>query len=212
MPGTYSQILLHVVHSTKQRRPYITADIQARLYEYVGGIIRAEKGTLYAIGGMPDHVYMLLRWRTDGAISDLMRAVKARSSRWVHETFPIHARLRGKRDMRYSRSASRPKPMSKRISRTRLNITRSATSRKSCWRCCVHMASNMIRASYLIERLPCDRPPPLRGGGYKRQLLPRVARSGEPDRCTRGYNPPPLRGERRRTLDSSAEQRRASGC
>ncbi len=88
MPGTYSQILLHVVHSTKQRRPYITADIQARLYEYVGGIIRAEKGTLYAIGGMPDHVHMLLRWRTDGAISDLMRTVKARSSRWVHETFP----------------------------------------------------------------------------------------------------------------------------
>ena len=88
MPGTYSQILLHVVFSTKQRRPYITPDIQARLYDYVGGIIRAEKGTLYAIGGMPDHVHILLRWRTDGTISDLMRTVKARSSRWIHETFP----------------------------------------------------------------------------------------------------------------------------
>ena len=88
MPGTYSQILLHVVFSTKQRRPCITPDIRARLYEYVGGILRAEKGRLYAIGGMPDHLHMLLRWRTDGAVSDLMRTAKARSSRWVHDTFP----------------------------------------------------------------------------------------------------------------------------
>ena len=88
MPGTYSQIILHVVFSTKQRRLWITPDIQARLYEYVGGIIRAEKGTLHAIGGMPDHLHILLPWRTDGAVSDLMRTVKARSSRWVHETFP----------------------------------------------------------------------------------------------------------------------------
>ncbi len=87
MPGTYSQILLHIVFSTKQRRPYITPDIQARLCDYIGGIVRAEKGTLYAIGGMPDHLHMLLRWRTDGAISHLMRTVKARSSRWIHETF-----------------------------------------------------------------------------------------------------------------------------
>lgn len=77
MPGTYSQIVLHVVFSTKQRRTYITPEIQARLYDYVGGIIRTEKGTLYAIGGMPDHVHILLRWRTDGPVSDLMRTVKA---------------------------------------------------------------------------------------------------------------------------------------
>ena len=88
MPGTYSQILFHVVFSTKQRRPYITPAVQARLYDYVGGIVRAEKGIIYAIGGMSDHLHMLLRWRTDGAISDLMRTVKARCSRWVHETFP----------------------------------------------------------------------------------------------------------------------------
>ena len=88
MPGTYSQILLHVVFSTKQRSSYITPEIQGRLYDYLGGIIRAEKGTVYAIGGMPDHLHILLRWRTDGAISDLMRTLKARSSRWVHETFP----------------------------------------------------------------------------------------------------------------------------
>jgi REP element-mobilizing transposase RayT len=88
MPGTYSQILLHIVFSTKHREPWITADIAARLYPYMGGIVRAEKGVLYDIGGIDDHVHMYLRWRPDGTVSDLMRTVKARSSRWVHDTFP----------------------------------------------------------------------------------------------------------------------------
>ena len=88
MPGTYSQILLHVVFSTKGHTAFIESELQERLYGYIGGIVRAEKGTLYAIGGMPDHIHLLLRWRTDGTIADLMRTVKSRSSLWVHQTFP----------------------------------------------------------------------------------------------------------------------------
>lgn len=87
MSGTYSQILLHVIFSTKNRTALIKPVFQSRLYEYMGGIVRQERGTLYAIGGMPDHVHLLLRWRTDQAIADLMRTVKARSSRWMHKTF-----------------------------------------------------------------------------------------------------------------------------
>lgn len=88
MPGTYSQILLHVVFSTKHREPWITSDIAERLYPYMGGIVRGEKGVLYVIGGIEDHVHLYLRWRTDESVSDLMRTVKARSSLWVHQTFP----------------------------------------------------------------------------------------------------------------------------
>jgi putative transposase len=88
MPGTYSQILLHVVFSTKHREPWITPDIAGRLYSYMGGIVRAEKGVLYDIGGVEDHIHVYLRWRPDATISDLMRTVKAQSSKWVHETYP----------------------------------------------------------------------------------------------------------------------------
>lgn len=87
MSGTYSQILLHVVFSTKNRTALIKPEIQTRLYDYIGGLVRAEKGKLYAIGGMPDHLHLLLRWRTDAAVADLMRTVKARSSLWIHQTF-----------------------------------------------------------------------------------------------------------------------------
>ena len=88
MPGTYSQLLLHIVFSTKGRAPWITAEVAERLYPYIGGIVRAEKGVLYDIGGIEDHVHLYLRWRPDGSVSDLMRTVKARSSKWVHDTFP----------------------------------------------------------------------------------------------------------------------------
>ena len=89
MPGTYSQILLHVVFSTKRREPWIAPGIAERLYPFMGGIVRAEKGAMYDIGGVGDHVHMYLRWRPDGSASDLMRTVKAHSSKWVHETFPM---------------------------------------------------------------------------------------------------------------------------
>src|SRR4029079_571058 len=76
------------VFSTKRREPWIGAGLAERLYAYIGGIIQGEKGALYDIGGVEDHVHLYVRWRPDATISDLMRAVKAGSSKWVHDTFP----------------------------------------------------------------------------------------------------------------------------
>ena len=88
MPGTYSQLLLHVVFSTKGRVPWIAPAIADRLYPYLRGIVHRERGVLHPLGGVEDHVHLYLRWRADAAISDLMRTVKARSSRWIHDEFP----------------------------------------------------------------------------------------------------------------------------
>ena len=71
MPTTLSRILLHVIFSTKRRACMITTDLQPRLYAYIGGIVRDEKGTLLEIGGMPDHVHLLIRWRTDESVATL---------------------------------------------------------------------------------------------------------------------------------------------
>jgi REP element-mobilizing transposase RayT len=87
LPGTYSQILLHIVFSTKRREPWITPDIASRLYPYIGGIVQAEKSTLYEIGGVEDHIHIYMRWRPDESISNLMRTVKSRSSKWIHDTY-----------------------------------------------------------------------------------------------------------------------------
>ncbi len=88
MPGAYSQLLLHVVTSTKGRAPWISPEAAERLYPCIGGVVRAEKGSLYRIGLAEDYVHLYLRWWPDGRLSDQMRVVKARSSKWMRETFP----------------------------------------------------------------------------------------------------------------------------
>ena len=88
MPSTWTQLYLHIVFSTKDREPWINEALQQRLHPFLGGIVRDEGGVALAIGGMPDHVHLLVRWRTDDSIANLMRNVKARSSGWVHQEFP----------------------------------------------------------------------------------------------------------------------------
>ncbi len=87
MPGTFSNILFHIIFSTKHREPFITPALRDRLYPFVGGIVRDERGTLLTIGGMSDHVHLLVISRTDGTVADLVRHVKSRSSLWVHEEY-----------------------------------------------------------------------------------------------------------------------------
>ena len=88
MAGTFTSLHYHLVFSTKDRFPFLDADLRARLYEYIGGIIRSENGILLEAGGMPDHVHLLVRLPTQTAVSDWMRIIKSKSSGWVHETFP----------------------------------------------------------------------------------------------------------------------------
>ena len=56
MPGTFTRLLYHVVFSTKHRANLIAPELQARLYDYLGGIVRGERGTAHEIGGVADHV------------------------------------------------------------------------------------------------------------------------------------------------------------
>ncbi|HEX9943048.1 MAG TPA: IS200/IS605 family transposase [Thermoanaerobaculia bacterium] len=85
MAGTFSRLLYHVVFSTKRRVPFIAPRLRAELYPYMEGIIRHQGGWLLALGGMPDHVHVLVRLKPDMSVSDLVRDVKAGSSKWVHE-------------------------------------------------------------------------------------------------------------------------------
>lgn len=87
MPSTWSKINLHIIFSTKHHQPLITEAMRERLYPFIGGIVRDERGVLLTIGGMPDHLHLLVGWNTQASIGDLMRHVKTRSSKWVHDEF-----------------------------------------------------------------------------------------------------------------------------
>ncbi len=85
MANTYTQIHLHVVFAVKYRAACIPPSHAAQLYRYITGIITARGQKLLAINGMPDHVHLLIGLRPDMALSDLLREVKAVSSKFINE-------------------------------------------------------------------------------------------------------------------------------
>jgi putative transposase len=85
MSHTSGNILLHMIFSTRGRRPLITSDFRADLFAYLGGIIREMNGTALIVNGTTDHVHMLVRIRPAQSPPQIVRVVKANSSRWVHE-------------------------------------------------------------------------------------------------------------------------------
>ncbi len=82
---SFTNLLYHAVFATKDRRPIIEPEFRERLYKYIGGIIRAERGIQLDIGGAADHVHTLMKLRPDDRVADMLRLIKANSSRWLNE-------------------------------------------------------------------------------------------------------------------------------
>ena len=85
MPRSLTNLLTHVIFSTKDRQPSIRPEIKTRLFAYVGGIVRKIGGKALIVGGASDHVHILLELPPTVALADAMRLVKTNSSRWLNE-------------------------------------------------------------------------------------------------------------------------------
>jgi REP element-mobilizing transposase RayT len=85
MSHTFSQLLYHIIFGTQHRENLIDPELRQDLYPFIGGLVRSVRCTLLAVGGMQDHVHLLVRARPTVSLSDLLRVIKANSSRWVHE-------------------------------------------------------------------------------------------------------------------------------
>src|SRR5258706_11508148 len=88
MSDSYTNLLYHIGFSTKDRRPLITPEYQLRLYDYIGGTIRAVGGISLELNGTEDHVHLLAKLRPDGSLSDVLRDLKANATVWMHDVFP----------------------------------------------------------------------------------------------------------------------------
>ncbi len=85
MPSTHLSLHYHRVFSTKNRAQIIADAWRGRLHAYLGGVIRTADGVPEAIGGVADHVHLLIGLRATARLADVVRDVKAVSSRWVHD-------------------------------------------------------------------------------------------------------------------------------
>jgi putative transposase len=87
MAHTYAQTLVHVVFSTKERRKLIPKASQPRLWSYMAGVCKRERIFVHEIGGMEDHIHMLIQLPAPLSLSDAILEIKASSSRWMGRSF-----------------------------------------------------------------------------------------------------------------------------
>jgi putative transposase len=88
MANTYTSLHYHVVFSTKNRQPFLIESIRGRLFAYLSGIARKNGMNAFEIGGVADHVHLLLSIPASLAVSKAVQLLKGGSSHRLKETFP----------------------------------------------------------------------------------------------------------------------------
>lgn len=88
MANTYTQLLYHIVYSTKNRLPVLDAEHRPDLFKYIWGIHKNLGCHLYRIGGVDDHLHLLTHMPTTLCIADYVREIKTGSSHWMKELSP----------------------------------------------------------------------------------------------------------------------------
>jgi putative transposase len=93
MASSLTNLLYHIVFSTKERVPLVHDDLREPLYEYMGGILRGQRSILLEVGGVPDHVHLLVKLKADLAVATAVRLLKANSSGWINQNGKIQGRF-----------------------------------------------------------------------------------------------------------------------
>lgn len=88
---SYTRFLYHIVFRTKRSIPAIFERNERELYAYILGFTRNRNAKLYRIGGMPDHIHMLVDIPPTIAVAEFMRGLKESTSKWLknNPAFPV---------------------------------------------------------------------------------------------------------------------------
>jgi putative transposase len=89
MPSTYLSLHYHLVFSTKNRIAFIEPTWRRRFHEYLGGTIRGLGGMPLEVGGVGDHVHLLVGLKATHCLADVLRDLKKSSSAWVHDEIAV---------------------------------------------------------------------------------------------------------------------------
>ncbi|MBL8189989.1 MAG: IS200/IS605 family transposase [Acidobacteria bacterium] len=98
MAHTHTSLLYHIVFATKHRQPVIEEHWRAQLHQYLGGTVRGLEGIALEVGGVADHVHLLVSLNQNHCIADFMRELKASTSKWVNQSGFIPTRFEWQRE------------------------------------------------------------------------------------------------------------------
>jgi len=93
MANTFSQIYIQIVFSVKGRQNLIQKKWQEELYKYICGIINGKQQKVFAIGGVGDHIHILVSLKPNISISDLVKEIKINSSKWINEKTFVYGKF-----------------------------------------------------------------------------------------------------------------------
>jgi REP element-mobilizing transposase RayT len=97
MADTYTSLYIHSVFSTKNRQPLISAEIQSELWPYIGGIAENNKMKAIRVGGVTDHLHILLSLPPTISVSKAIQLIKGNSSKWINEKFDTRGKFQWQR-------------------------------------------------------------------------------------------------------------------
>ncbi len=83
MPQSLSQVILHIVFSTKERCPWLDPQIRPRMHAYLATVCRDCECEAYCVGGAADHVHIAARLARTISQADLLEKIKKTSSAWI---------------------------------------------------------------------------------------------------------------------------------
>jgi putative transposase len=83
MAQSLSRILVHLVFSTKNREPFLGAELRGRVFDYLGGTLNALDCPAITIGGLADHVHLLFGLARTLLVCKVVEEVKKESSKWA---------------------------------------------------------------------------------------------------------------------------------
>ena len=85
MADTYTQLYIHIVFAVKGRQSLIPKQHKAELHKYITGVITGKNQKVIQINSMPDHIHILIGMTPEIALSDLVRDIKANSSKLINK-------------------------------------------------------------------------------------------------------------------------------
>ncbi|QOR73956.1 IS200/IS605 family transposase [Cruoricaptor ignavus] len=105
--GTFSQVYLHFIFAVKFRDGLLLKTFQDEVYRYIAGIVQNNGHKLISVGGMPDHIHILVGMKPNQSVADLVNKIKSNSSKFINEKRFLPVRFewqRGYGVFSYSRS------------------------------------------------------------------------------------------------------------
>ncbi len=85
MANTFTQIYIHVIFSVKHKSRTLPIKHKEDIHKYIIGIVKNRNQLILAINSVSDHIHLLIGYRPHSALSDLVRDIKANSSKFINE-------------------------------------------------------------------------------------------------------------------------------